>query len=100
MTRKIRITRRSKLGYGYNAGWTRTRQGEDILPLPKKPDHTGTIAQISAAMEADREFQSYQSGTYYASCYFARYRGQWKRILTPNWQWDLYHYPAQWVEIE
>lgn len=79
--RTITITRRSHLGWNYNEGWERDRDGKDVLPVPTKPHHTGTYRTVSDAIDNDRGFQLCKSGgTYYTSRWFARDGGRWVPI--------------------
>lgn len=73
-SKKITITRRSKLGWDY----TTAVVGNDI-PKPEKPYYVGTYKSIRESIRQDRGFHSL-GGTFYSSAWFARVNGAWRRI--------------------
>lgn len=72
---KAVITNRTRrLGWGYNCSPSQGERGYYFEP-PEKPDFTGTIRQIRDAADADRTYQSIQSGgTFYSYAWF--YKGR------------------------
>jgi len=89
MTETITITRRSKVGFGYNAGasqvWNES-QTQSFLQVDKatRPDHTGTILQVNKAISEDRTLASYRGGTYYTTAWFVKVRLRWRRIVNDD----------------
>ena len=84
----ITITRRSALGFGYNAGAVQGEHGL-YVPAPTKPDHTGTFRQVTEAIDEDRTLASFHGGTYYTTAWFAKHNGAWCKIITEYYEWDL-----------
>lgn len=81
------ITRRTKIGFGYNAGcsqhWNESMTQSWLAPdETERPTHTGTIKQVLDDIESDRTFGSYKSGgTYYTTAWFVKLDGKWRRIV-------------------
>jgi hypothetical protein len=81
--KKVRVSRRSAVGYGYNANVRQTEQGLEVMKTTK-PDHAGTLRQVSEAMDNDRELASYKSGgTYFSEAWFIKYEGAWCEVVEP-----------------
>lgn len=81
---KVTITRRSKVGFGYETQPT----GNDpwsILPTTS-PNHTGTVKTVLRKIEQDKYFESLQSGTYHTTAWFVRIGGYWRKLSEDNWQ--------------
>jgi len=79
MSTKI-INRRSKVGFGYNAGAVQGEHGL-YVPLPERPDYIGTVRTVSNSLEKDRTLASFRSGgTIYSCAWFVKKDGKWHRI--------------------
>lgn len=74
----VTITRRSKVGFGYNTSITDDPDGWHIEP-PTVPEHVGTIRQVAEALEEDRTLKSLQS-TFKVCAWFVRHKGTWLRV--------------------
>ena len=86
MSQKLVVTRRSKVGWGYNTAcsqkWNKDQTSSYLaVDTTSYPDHTGTIKQVLAAIEDDRGFQSIRSGgTYYTEAWFVKHGGKWHKV--------------------
>jgi len=87
---RIRVTRRSKIGFGYNT--KPTGNGTEIEETTQ-PDHTGTVRQVVKKIANDPHFQSLKGGTFYTTAWFVRSGRKWRRVSSDNWQTpiDLIH---------
>lgn len=83
----IKITRRSKVGFGYNSSceqvWNNSMTQSWLQPMKtNKPDHVGTILQVEKSIEKDSTLRSFKSGgTYYSSSWFVKVDGKWHKIV-------------------
>lgn len=73
----MKITRRSKVGFGYNMFTTSDADGWHIDP-PEQPQHTGTVRQVMEAIRGDQTLKA-SRGTFKSTAWFVRHGGQWKR---------------------
>lgn len=84
---KLKLTRRSKLGWNYETMPT----GQDAwsIELPEKPYYTGTYWTVCNAVAADNTYRSLRNGTYYTTMWFARHKGKWIAIVSDElWKLD------------
>lgn len=95
MSEKIAITRRSKVGFGYNAGasqvWNKSQTESRLEVDPTEtPTHIGTFATVSKAIADDRTLRSFQGGTFYTTAWFVKVDGQWRKIKnTDENMWNI-----------
>ena len=88
MAEKIRITKRSKIGWNYNCD--ASHYDTIGIPYPDKPYYIGTINQVLKSIREDRTYKSIRSGgTYYSECFFAKLRGNWVKIRFGDIDYDL-----------
>jgi len=87
---ETKITNRSLVGWDYNSSPTDAPNGGYIFEQPTSPCHKGTIKNVTAAIQNDRNFQAHKSGGGgYSSAWFVKVGGKWYRITTPKWQWEM-----------
>jgi len=93
MKNKITITRRSKVGFGYNAGasqvWNKsqTESHLDVDPT-NQPIYTGTFNQVFKEIASDRTLASYKSGgTFHTTAWFVKVAGVWRKIKSTDENW-------------
>lgn len=92
--KKVEITRRSKLGWGWTT-WTPERSSP-----PSRPDYTGTYRVVCEARAADRTLASMHSGgTYISTAWFIKTPAGWKRIITQDWESEFDYGNSVKVEI-
>ena len=81
MKMNIRVTRKSKLAYGYTAGTVQTPSGLGVAE-PTHRDYEGTIRQVDAMIAADRVLASYRSGgTCWRYAWWVKIHGAWHKII-------------------
>lgn len=79
MAQTMRITRSTKLGFGYTSACEQTENGLQVCEVDR-PDYSGTIKTVSQKMENDRTLQSFHGGTYYNTAWFVKVNDAWKEI--------------------
>ncbi|MHA1280783.1 MAG: hypothetical protein ACTSQ8_26850 [Candidatus Helarchaeota archaeon] len=86
---EIRITRKSKLGFGYSTTPDNTKGYPAIQPV-ESPQHTGTIKQILNEIDDDTNYQSLKS-VFMTTAWYLRLNGGWVEIkhYQPNHPADL-----------
>lgn len=92
-SRKVSLTRRSKLGWDYS-----TAVIGNSVTVPEKPYFVGTFKSVSESIGSDRGFASL-GGTYYRTAWFVRVNGQWRRISDGD-PGDLRYFEQVEVTIE
>lgn len=80
MGKKIEITRRTKLGFGYTSACEQTEQGLQVCKVVK-PDYVGTVKTLTETIKNDRTLQSFRGGTYYNTTWFVKVEGEWKEFI-------------------
>ena len=75
----VEITRRTKLGWGYNAGCIQGEHGL-YVPEPDSPDFVGTIKTLLRKIENCRDYQSL-GGTWHTTSFFVKVAKTWRRIV-------------------
>lgn len=94
-TKRITLTRRSKLGWDYCT--TPIGVGSEIA-LPAKPDMVGTYRQIVKWIGESQDYQFCKSGgTYHTTSWFCRYGNEWRRIARGD---DPFSDPVSGLEYE
>ena len=104
---KVTITRRSKLGFGYNTQ-PKNNDGYPEIESTNMPDYVGTIKQVVNMIDIDKTFQSVKSGgTWYTTAWFVKISGHWYKLDFSNtWKVPgqlLDKYPdgnGKWVYID
>ena len=71
------ITRRSRIGFGWNT--TPTGEGTRICATTY-PDIIGTPKIVMAKKNKDPVYRSIRNGTYHTTAWFVRVGGEWKKI--------------------
>jgi len=86
---EIRITRRSKLGFGYSTTPDNTKGYPAIQPV-ESPQYTGTIKQVLNEIDNDANYQSLKS-VFMTTAWYLRLNGAWVEIKyhQPNHPVDL-----------
>jgi len=85
MNKQITVTRRSKIGFGYNTGATR----EGRIDKPESPDFTGTFNTVREKIAADRNYQSMKNSVIMSTAWFVKVDGSWVRLDDPQQDWQL-----------
>jgi|GEM_PF-2712304 hypothetical protein len=86
-TKTVKITRRSKVGFGYTAGCEQYvgRDGSSglVVSAVNVPDYEGTINTVCEQISRDRDLESFRSGgTYYRTAWFVKISGRWYRMTS------------------
>lgn len=81
----VTITRRSKVGFGYNTSveevWNKNMTQSWLqVRETTKPDITGTILTVCKEIQADNNFQSLRQGTYHTIAWFVKDNEVWRKI--------------------
>jgi hypothetical protein len=103
------VTRRSKIGYGYNSSceeaWNENCSASWLRPIsPTRPDHVGTPKTIFEKMDNDRTLKSFDSGgTVYAEKWFIKVGQVWKKVRDTCFTEKismLYEYNLDTIEVD
>ena len=78
---KIKVTRRSKVGFGYNVTPTSTGDGY-YYESPEAPDFEGTIRQVAEQIETDPTLNS--MNCFMSVAWFVKVDGVWHRIVNES----------------
>lgn len=79
----LKITRRTKVGFGYSTSIKQTSAGYQI-ESPIAPYHVGTVNTVTKLIQDDLTYQSLRNGTFYSACWFIWHEHQWYKLEIEN----------------